>query len=536
MPPTWPVAVVVLVVSGGVAAAAATTTTATNATGAAARVEDTLMRELNETRRQVEVEIEKNAKIAVELDHLRKHVDNDVSDVAVDYDTGMVRVDGEHTLSNESVRMDMKKREMHDPAMLHESPAFIADLVVLLIVATLVAAVAEYYRLPAFLGFIIGGMIVGPSGLSLIHPSNIKFIDSLAQAGVSLLLFESGISFDRPSIQRSYRTAATTFFLQAFTTILLVEVVLSRVISFGESGIRSTLLFTLCMSLSSSSTMGELRGELYAGIDQNAFRTAATILAGQDLIMGLFLCLPEAFHYGALGVFLVMKQLIYGGCLSFASAWFARNVFPRISRPLLDRSSSKLFLLALLSFCVVFSCISTLTGLSIEFGAIIAGITISDSEVGREALRKLRPLTEIFSSILFASIGMLISPKFLLTHMFSILLMLSLVLASKFVSGFSAASLSGHTKRTAITIGVSVSTVAEFSMILAARAYQLSLLSREVYLHILAVTVVSFLAVPVALHHTMAVGRRYSPERRPKPSLPRNDDDIDDRPILIHRV
>ncbi|SPQ97228.1 unnamed protein product (mitochondrion) [Plasmodiophora brassicae] len=517
MPPTWPVAVVVLVVSGGVAAAAATTTTATNATGAAARVEDTLMRELNETRRQVEVEIEKNAKIAVELDHLRKHVDNDVSDVAVDYDTGMVRVDGEHTLSNESVRMDMKKREMHDPAMLHESPAFIADLVVLLIVATLVAAVAEYYRLPAFLGFIIGGMIVGPSGLSLIHPSNIKFIDSLAQAGVSLLLFESGISFDRPSIQRSYRTAATTFFLQAFTTILLVEVVLSRVISFGESGIRSTLLFTLCMSLSSSSTMGELRGELYAGIDQNAFRTAATILAGQDLIMGLFLCLPEAFHYGALGVFLVMKQLIYGGCLSFAS-------------------SSKLFLLALLSFCVVFSCISTLTGLSIEFGAIIAGITISDSEVGREALRKLRPLTEIFSSILFASIGMLISPKFLLTHMFSILLMLSLVLASKFVSGFSAASLSGHTKRTAITIGVSVSTVAEFSMILAARAYQLSLLSREVYLHILAVTVVSFLAVPVALHHTMAVGRRYSPERRPKPSLPRNDDDIDDRPILIHRV
>lgn len=135
-------------------------------------------------------------------------------------------------------------------------------------------------------------MIVGPSGLSLIHPSNIKFIDSLAQAGVSLLLFESGISFDRPSIQRSYRTAATTFFLQAFTTILLVEVVLSRVISFGESGIRSTLLFTLCMSLSSSSTMGELRGELYAGIDQNAFRTAATILAGQDLIMGLFLCLP----------------------------------------------------------------------------------------------------------------------------------------------------------------------------------------------------------------------------------------------------
>jgi monovalent cation:H+ antiporter-2, CPA2 family len=196
-----------------------------------------------------------------------------------------------------------------------------------------------------------------------------------------------------------------------------------------------------------------------------------------------------------------MKQLIYGAALTFSSIWFSRRILPKITNIFLDRPASKLFLMSILSLCAVFSAISTLTGLSIEFGAMTAGqksihyvvfaysalgMTLSDSDIGRNAISKLRPLTHMFSGssvsmyccisfskyqlgILFGSIGMLLSPRFMLFHLWTIIGTLLVVIFVKFISGFFVAQFSGQSRFSSLTIGLSISTVAEFGMILAAK-------------------------------------------------------------------
>eukprot|EP00474_Spongospora_subterranea_P004738 CRZ05196.1 hypothetical protein [Spongospora subterranea] len=492
-----------------------------------------LQKQLSESLFQIEKERQSNVDLAKELSDLK--MGNAAADAKlIDYDTGMVQLKNG---SLESITGGDEKAV--DPALLQESPTFVADLVCLLIAATIAAAVAEYYRLPVFLGFIIGGMLVGPSGLNFLHPSNVKYIDSLAQAGISLLLFESGVSFGREkNVERSYRMTIFAFLMQFLIIIMLVPTVISRFITIHAS-FQSTIIFALCMSLSSSNSIWELKHES-SNSNQKSVRMALAIVSGQDLFMGFLLCLPDALYFGPLGVFIVMKQLIYGAALAFSSVWFSRRILPQLMHVFLDRPASKLFLLSILSLCTVFSAVSTLTGLSTEFGAMTAGMTLSNSDLGKTALTKLRPLSHLFSGILFASIGMLLSPRFILTHLGTLCVTLLFVVLVKFLSGFVVAHSLGQSRRCAMTIGLSISTVAEFSMILAAKGYQLEIISRSHYLHVLAVTFLSFVISPMIYQFSSLLhdsDHNESPVRRRSSGNEDEDKGLDeDAPILIHRL
>lgn len=135
--------------------------------------------------------------------------------------------------------------------------------------------------------------MVGPSGLNLLHASNVKYIDSLAQAGISLLLFESGVSFDRDILHRSYRMTALAFLSQFFTIVIIVPSILSPFMEIHAAGIRSTIMFALCMALSSSTSILELKQD--STTSNQALNVAISILTGQDLFMGFLLCLPVGF-------------------------------------------------------------------------------------------------------------------------------------------------------------------------------------------------------------------------------------------------
>ena len=100
---------------------------------------------------------------------------------------------------------------------------------------------------------------------------------------------------------------------------------------------------------------------------------------------------------------------------------------------------------------------------------MFAGVALCRSELGQTSIERLRPLTEVLSAILFASIGMLLSPRYFLSNIFTILLGFIIVFWIKFSSGFVVSKFFGYSTQTAITIGICVSSLAEFSMIVAGK-------------------------------------------------------------------
>lgn len=165
----------------------------------------------------------------------------------------------------------------------------------------------------------------------------------------------------------------------------------------------------------------------------------------------------------------MLKQLIYGVLLAFIAVSLSSRFMPRFVQLFANRTDSKLFLLALLCLCGAASALSTMLGLSLEFGAMFAGVVLCRTELRKASLSRMRPLTEVFSGILFASIGMLLSPRFLLINVVTIVLGFIVIFAIKFSSAFAVARMFGFSTQTALTIGVCVSSLAEFSMIVAGK-------------------------------------------------------------------
>ena len=298
---------------------------------------------------------------------------------------------------------------------------FLRDLVVIILCSLLFGLVASSFGFTTFVGFVASGMLVGPSCLDLIH--HVQYIESLAQAGVSLLLFESGVHFNREAAKHAYRLTSWTFLVQVLllgscTTSTLrhrhrihysnapslvakhsVILTLSSQCALPDPmmicmsgsalpGLYATFgfrvsfsemsLLCLCLALSSSTVTAEMAQESSA-IDPVSLRVAISILAGQDLFMGFLLCLPvctnargrhhtltistarqEAFFHGALGVFIVLKQIIYGALLTVVALAVSSRFMPRFVGHFLNRTSSKLYLLALRSLCSCAAIVSSL--------------------------------------------------------------------------------------------------------------------------------------------------------------------------------
>jgi monovalent cation:H+ antiporter-2, CPA2 family len=372
----------------------------------------------------------------------------------------------------------------------------IVDLVLVLAVAAGGGLLAALLKQPVLLGYLIGGMIVGPAGLGLIK--ELIQVETLAQFGVAFLLFALGVEFSFAELKKVKAIALGGGGLQIVLTILITVLVCGVTGAWGTLPAKGVFLGSI-LSLSSTAVV------LKCLMERNETETPhgqvmLGILVVQDLALGLMLAVLPALHEpGEVIGIAVLTALVRIGLFAAGAVVAGIWLIPPLLRLLARTESRELFLLGVVALCLGIALLTESLGLSIEMGAFVAGLMISEVEYADQTLTYVEPLRDIFASLFFAAIGMLIDPVFLLQNIELILGLVALVFLGKFLIITPLVKFFRYPLKTALIAGLGLAQIGEFSFVLASEGQALGLVSRRIYLLILGTTAVTLMLTPFVL-------------------------------------
>jgi CPA2 family monovalent cation:H+ antiporter-2 len=367
------------------------------------------------------------------------------------------------------------------------------DLLIVLVTAIVGGMLARLLRLPIILGYLVGGVAVGPFGLGLVHET--ATVDSLANIGVVLLLFAIGLEFSLKELLRLGKIAVFGGIAQIVLTSA-VGFILGRIVGLSLTG---SVFFGFIIALSSTMVVLKLlmdRGE----VDTTHGRIMLGILLVQDLsvvpmmvimpalggeISGLWVSLGIALAK-AVGFIAVMIALGYWGM-----PWFMKRVAGQRTR--------ELFLLTVIVLCLAAAFGTYYFGLSAAFGAFTAGLLISQSGFARQAFADILPLRDTFAALFFVSLGMLANLHFIRDNIGTVAIVVVVIILVKFLICSLITRLFGYSHKTVLMVGTGLINVGEFSFILAMMGVQMGLLSERLYSLTIASAIITILLTPSAV-------------------------------------
>ncbi len=279
------------------------------------------------------------------------------------------------------------------------------DLCLIVLAAWLAGLLCHFVRLPLVLGYIAAGVALSPYTWGP-HVGAHQEVEMLADVGVALLLFTVGLEFPLPKLSQVGKVALLGTPLQVLLTIGW-GTLLARFC--GWPFLQGVWLGAL---LSLSSTAVVLRCLNQNGVQNTlSARVMIGILIVQDLCsVPLLLILPQlgkaGNSYTALG-----KTLVIGILFVAFWLWFGKTLLPYAMRLLARQKNRELFALSVLAFGLGIGYTANALGLSLAFGAFLAGLVLAESDYAHQALSDVGPLRDLFTLIFFASVGMLIDPR-----------------------------------------------------------------------------------------------------------------------------
>ncbi len=371
----------------------------------------------------------------------------------------------------------------------------IVDLVTVLAAAATGGILAGLAKQPALLGYIVGGALVGPTGLGLIK--ELIQVETLAQFGAAFLLFALGVEFSFSELRKVQKISLGGGGLQILLTILVTTIISISVgwVSTPQQGVFLGAILSLSStavvlkSLMESNETATPHGQVMLGI-----------LVVQDLALGLMLAVLPALDRppAEIGI-AVLQAAVKIGLFALGATIVGIWVVPRFLRLLASTESRELFLLGIVAMCLGIALVTAYLGLSIEMGAFVAGLMISEAEYADQTLAYVEPLRDIFAALFFAAIGMLIDPFFLWENLDLILGLVSIVFIGKFAIITPLVKLFGYPLQTALIAGLGLAQIGEFSFVLASEGRSLGLVSRRVYLLLLGTTALTLVVTPFIL-------------------------------------
>lgn len=374
----------------------------------------------------------------------------------------------------------------------------ILEMVTVLGAATAGGYLANRLGQPVLLGYLAGGMLVGPAGLKLIAiEGDIKV---LSQVGVALLLFTLGVEFSLKELMRVRAIALGGGTCQILLTILLGGSL--AYLTGWVATIPKAIFLGAALSLSSTAVV------LKSLIERNEVQTAhgqimLAILIVQDLGLGIMLSVfpaltqpPEAIGL-AIAVAILKALLFLGGAILVG-----KLLIPPLVRLIARTGSQELFLLGILVMCLGIALFTSALGLGIEMGAFVAGLMISNVEYADHALDRVLPMRDVFATMFFASIGLLIDPGFLWANAWTLVGLVAVTMIGKAVIVSGLVRSFGYPVKTALTVGLGINQIGEFSFVLAGVAQTQGLFTPRLYGLIVGTTAATLLITPFILKST----------------------------------
>ncbi|MCA1945768.1 MAG: cation:proton antiporter [Desulfovibrio sp.] len=359
-------------------------------------------------------------------------------------------------------------------------------------------------KLPAIVGVLITGVLVGPGGFGLI--SDVHAVESIAELGVILLMFTIGLELSLGELKALKKPVLVGGGLQVvFTIALIFELGLNQGFETG-----SAILAGFLVALSSTAIVIKLlqeRSELAAPHG----RVMLAVLIFQDIIVAPMMLLTPFLGSDSPDLGRSLMLLGFKAVGVMAVVWFlAKFVVPRLLLAVLRTRSRELFLLSVLVLCLAIAMFTAWVGLSISLGAFLAGLIIAQTDYALSALEGVHPFRDVFTSLFFVSIGMLLDVQFMLDNLPLVLGAAAAVLLCKAVVAGGATVVLGYPLRIAVLVGMGLSQVGEFSFVLAKVGSDAGLLTTEHYQLFLAISILTMLTAPFCIAGSHRVSRWVS--------------------------
>ncbi len=385
------------------------------------------------------------------------------------------------------------------------------ELVIIFLISIIVNTICSKVRLPATVGFLLTGILCGPSLLGIIK--NVHNLDILAELGVALLLFTIGMELSGEALARLKKPVFLGGSLQIGLTIACIlciyTVFLDKSLAFG--------IFSGCLvALSSSAIVLRLLQEK-GSIATPAGKLSLAILVFQDIMVApMMLSVPllggsvNPEPLAALWAF-AKVVLVMGAVFLFAK--FGLN---RFMEAVVRTRVRELLLLTTLGLCMGLALLTAWLGLSLSLGAFLAGLFLARSEYSMSVVSGVLPYRDVFMSIFFISVGMLLNVDYLVSNWVSVFGTTLLFIVIKALLILPAVLIQKYPMRTAIITALTLAQVGEFSFILANSGVDAGLLTEEQYQAFLAMSIITMMLTPALMRFAPNIANACVPHRRLK--------------------
>ena len=371
-------------------------------------------------------------------------------------------------------------------------PALITDLALILGAAALITLLFKKLKQPLVLGYLIAGFLVGPHFHLLPTVTDTESIEVWAEIGVIFLLFSLGLEFSFKKLIQVGAPASITAIVEVIT-MLGIGFVTGTLM--GWSRIDSIFLGGV---LSISSTTIIIRAFDELGIKGRKFAGLVFgILVVEDLVAIVLLVLLSTLavsaQFSGTEMLWSVAKLVF-----FLMLWFLSGIFflPTLLRRLKPLMSDETLLIISLALCLLMVWLAVIVGFSPALGAFIMGSILAETTYGSKIEHLIKSVKDLFGSIFFVSVGMLIDPQMLIQYGGPVLLITVITIIGKTLSTTTGALLSGQSLKTSIQSGMSLSQIGEFSFIIATLGMTLKVTSGFLYPIAVAVSAITTFTTP----------------------------------------
>jgi CPA2 family monovalent cation:H+ antiporter-2 len=370
----------------------------------------------------------------------------------------------------------------------------VVNVAIVLAAALVGGMIAHRFKQPVILGYLLVGVVIGPYGVGLVR--DVGLIEILATIGVALLMFTVGLEISFSQLKTTGKVGIWGGIAQIAATFIF-GLIAGKVLFDWPLG--EAAFFGLLISL--SSTMVGLKMLMERGeLDSMHGRVMIAILIVQDLSVVLMMVGVPVFGAQLANLLPTLaisvgKAVLFLGIAVGLGLWALPWLMGRVA----GLRSRELFLLTVIILCFGAAFGTYIFGLSIAFGAFVVGLLLRESIFAHQALAEITPLRDVFATLFFVSLGMLLDPRFVLGNWSTVIIAVLAIIAIKFGVCFGIARLFGYSGRTAFLIGAGLAQIGEFSFILAQAGMDSGIISTTLYSLIIASTVITMLLTPLLM-------------------------------------
>ena len=370
--------------------------------------------------------------------------------------------------------------------------SLLADLVLTYAIALALVITLGRLRVPSIVAMMIAGIVAGPSGIRVIKTP--EEVEMLAEIGIVLLLFTVGLDFSLTAMRQIWRTILSAGALQIAGTAAVAAVALALTL---RVSFQLSVFIGLFVALSSTAIV--LKGLAERNeLSSPHGRLTVGILLLQDLaIVVLLLLVPILSGQTPLSA---VPMALGRALLAIAAvAGASRLVLPALLRFVTASRRREAFPLAILVASVGTAWLGSLIGLSMAVGAFLAGLMLAESEFSHQAFADVRPIRDVLSGLFFISLGMLIDLPTMLGQLPLVLAVAAAIIVGKAAVATGSLLACMSPIRVAITAGIGLAQVGEFSFILGRAGVDSGLLPPAMWQTLLSASVVTMIATPSLL-------------------------------------